>query len=187
MSDHITMQLVDVNRTLEQLRAVDRKVRKKSLRKATTAATKVIHKEARRLAPRANGFFRMSLRTIVRMQKDGNVVGRVGQEKNKQFKRKRYKGSNVNKKGYAARIWWLEGGTRRHAINPTGKVLAWTSGKRKGSKGQARFARKVMHPGMRGLQVLQKAMRAGGPAAANAFNDTIASELAKIPAPGDQS
>lgn len=184
MSDQVKFDL-DVSATLSQLRAVDRKVRKKTLRKATTAATKVVHKESRRLAPRSNGFFRMSLIVVVRMQKDQTVVGRVGQAKNKQFKRKRYKGSNVNRKGYAARVWWLERGTRRHAITPGGKVLAWTSGKRKGSKGQARFARKVNHPGMQGKHVLEESARASKTAAANAFNSTVATELARLPLPGE--
>lgn len=184
MADHISMVIADVNRTLEQLRSVDRKVRKKTLRKATTAATKFLQKEARRIAPRANGFFRMSLRTVVRMQKDGTVLGRVGQEKDKRFNRKRFKGSNVNRRGYAARIWWLESGTKRHAIKPSGKVLAWTTGQRKGSKGKARFARKVEHPGSRAQHVLEQSARLGKSAAADAFNSTVATELAKVPAPG---
>lgn len=186
MSDHIRIQL-DVSKTTGQLAAVDRKVKKKTLRKATTSATKVIHKQARVLAPRVNGFFRMSLRVVVRMQKDGTVVGRVGQEKNKRFTRKKYKGSNLNQRGYAARVWWLEGGTKRHTITPSGKALAWSTGRRKGSKGQTRFAGRVNHPGARAQRILASAGRSSGSAAAEAFNSTVATELAQLPAPGDQS
>ncbi len=181
--DQVNIEL-DVAPTVSQLDAVDRKVRKRVLRRAVTAATKVVHKEARRVAPRSNGFFRMSLRTLVRMQKNGTVVGRVGQEKNKRFNRKRFKGSNVNRRGYAARVWWIESGTKRHAILPSGRVLAWLTGKRKGRKGQTVFARKVMHPGTRGQAVLEKAAGASTTTAATAFNDAAATELAKVPAPG---
>lgn len=179
MADYIKID-IDVTKTTTQLRNVDRKVRKKSLRKGVTAATKVLQKEARRLAPRANGFLRMSLRTVVRMQKDGSVVGRVGQEKNKRFNRKRYKGSNVNRRGYAARIWWIESGTRSHRIEPSGKVLAWRAGGRKGTKGKAVFSRFARHPGSRARHVLERSARAGKLAAADAFNQAVSLEMQNI-------
>ena len=185
--DQIKFEL-DVSKTTGQLQALERRVKKRIVRRATTAATKAVHKEARRIAPRANGFFRMSLRTVVRMQKDGSVLGRIGQQKNKQFKRKRYKGSNLNRQGYAARIWWIERGAKRHAITPnSGKYLVWTTGQRKGTKGQARFALKVDHPGMKGKRVLETAGRTSRTTAAAAFADVVTKDLAAIPNPGDQT
>lgn len=170
-----------------QLRGLDRKVRKKVLRKATSAAAKELHKEARRLAPRQNGLLRMSLKVQIKSGKTA-VWGKIGQEKNRQFKRKRLRGSNINRRGYAAPIWWIESGTKAHRIEaPTGKRgLAWSTGKRKGSKGTLIVRRSVKHPGMRGQQVLERAGRHGAPAAGSIWRAIVTEELAKTPSPAGE-
>lgn len=170
-----------IDQAIGQLRAVERKVQKKVLRKATRAAGKPVHEEARRLAPRVNGFFRMTLKLVVKSGKQA-VYARIGQEKNRQFKRKRFKGSNINRRGYAAPIWWIERGTKRHAI-VADKTLAWSSGRRKGSKGKMNFAKKVNHPGMRAKNLLERAGRAASGRAATAFNNVVRDEMTKLPAP----
>ncbi len=173
-----------VDAVLGQLRALDRKVRKKVIRKATSAAAKLIHKEARRLSPRNNGFLRMSLIVVIRSGKSV-IFARIGQEKNKKFKRKRFKGSNINRRGYAVPLHWIEDGTKSHRIAASGKALSWTAGKRKGSKGRAVFAKSVRHPGTRPGKLLERSGRLASPAAGRAFLDIARDEMAKIPRPGE--
>ncbi len=161
-----------------QLKALDRKVRKKILKRATTAATKELHKEARRLAPRKTGMFRMSLKVQVKTGKSA-VFGKVGQEKKRKFNRKKPRGSNINRRGYAAPIHFIEMGTKQHEIKGKDKPLAWSTGKRKGKKGTMIIRRSVKHPGTKGQQVLERAGRLGGPVAAQVWRSIIVEELAK--------
>ena len=180
----VRMKVVGAETVLAQLHALDRKLKKKILRKATTAAAKELHKESRRLAPRNNGFLRMSLKVVVRMGRKV-VFAKIGQEKNKQFKRKRFRGSGINRRGYAAPIWWIERGTVRHAMAATGRAMAWATGKRKGSKGKMIFAKRVQHPGTRAQRLLERSRNMGGPAAGRAFVAVCRNELAIAPRPGE--
>lgn len=185
-NDRTRIEVEGMATVLGQLRALDRKVKRKIMRKATNAGAKELHKEARRLAPRTNGFLRMSLKVVIKAGKNA-VFAKIGQEKNKQFNRKRFKGSGLNKRGYAAPIWWIERGTKRHAILASKRALAWTAGKRKGSKGKPIFAKSIKHPGSRAQRLLERAGRMGGPAAARIWMSTVSAEMAKIPRPGDAS
>lgn len=184
MSDRVKIEVEGLPLVLGQLQAVDRKVRRRILRKATTAAAKEVHAEARRLAPKANGFLRTSLKVNVKAGKKA-VFAKIGQEKNRQFKRKRFKGSNINRRGYAAPIWFIERGTTGHTITPAGKALAWSAGKRKGSKGTMIFARSVRHPGARAQHLLERAGRIAGLRAARIWFHVAATELAVVPRPGE--
>ena len=180
-SDRVKIEVEGLPLVLGQLRAVDRKVKRKILRKATTAAAKELHAEARRLSPRVNGFLRQSLKVVVRSGKSA-VFAKIGQEKNRKFKRKRFKGSNINRRGYAAPIWWIERGTKAHEIRPiSGKAVAWSAGKRKGSKGKMIFARSVRNPGMKAGRLLERASRIAGLRASRVWFRVAAEELAKVP------
>lgn len=163
-----------------QLRELERRVRTRTIKNATRASAKILLAEARRLAPRRNGLFRRSIVLTVR-SRGARVVARIGQKKDYRSKRKNLRGSNINRRGYAAPIWFIEQGTASHTIRPSkkGGVLAITTGK--GKKAQVRFTRVVHHPGIKAQHVLDRARRAGQRAAAQAWYAEIRKELTDLP------
>lgn len=163
---------------LQSLDNVEKKVRKKLVRKGTVAAAKIVQKEVKRLAPRTNGFLQRSIK-VVTSAKQGIVTSRIGQEKGRKFKRKKIGGSAMNKKGYAAPIYWIERGTKAHPIVPdNGKVLAITGKASKGKKAGITFTRKARHPGSKAQKILERAEHTKKAACKAAFAEEITKGLA---------
>lgn len=183
--------VLNQKRIFDQLDQLDKKVQRKVVRKATNAAGKVVLKEAQREAGslRVTGFLRRSLKSVTRSRKGWTTV-RVGQRKQNQFKARsvsRVKGKNlsqIQRKGNAVPIWWLERGTKPHQIRAwvrasdgTTKPLAFQVGRRTATKSGLAFAQRVDHPGTRAVRILGKTARRSRSAAAQAYASTAAREM----------
>ncbi len=165
-----------IDTVLAELATFSAKIQTRHLRPAVNAAARIILAEVKRQAPRGNGFFRRSLIVVVK-QRGGFVKAQVGQATQpKTYKRKRISGSQINRKGYAAPIHFIEAGTKPHLIQSVrapGKRSALAFGKGK----QRTFRTAVSHPGTKANNVLERAARTAAPAAGAAFRDKLASRL----------
>jgi hypothetical protein len=186
------VEATNAPQVLAELRAVDRKVRNRTVRRATVAAGKEVLTEVKRQADsiRVTGFTRRSLKSLSK-SKSGSTTVRVGQEKQKQFKARkttRAKGKNlsqIQRAGKPVPIHWIERGTSPHTFSAAGKgnkrtysdgsnVLVFRVGRR------LVYARTVRHPGNRGLRILERSGRAASSKAAAAFISTAKEDLRNV-------
>lgn len=173
---------------LSSLDSLDKKVRRRTIRKATVAGGKEVLKTAKAEAQtfRVTGFFARSLKQITSSRK-GTVTTRIGQAKQRRFKARkstRARGknlSNIQRAGNPVPIHWVERGTRPHTITAkNGGVLAWRTGRKTKKRSGLSFARKVKSPGMRGRGLIAKTVARSRRRAARRFYDTIKKDLNSV-------
>jgi hypothetical protein len=170
---------------INHLQSVDRKIRNRTVRRATNASGKVVLAETKRQADgiRVTGFTRRSLKSISK-SKSGSTTVYIGQEKRKTFKARkttRVKGKNlsqIQRAGKPVPIHWIERGTKAHTITaPAGKRLVFQiANKKRGNNGLA-FAKSVKIPATRGKLILDRSARVSKPKAANAFLSVVKEDL----------
>jgi hypothetical protein len=179
---------------LSQLAATDRKVRNRTVRRATNASGKVVLAQVRQLAEarKITGYTKRSLKSVSK-SKSGETTVRVGQEKQRQFKLKkstRIRNKNlsqIQRAGKPVPIHWLERGTKPHTITAAGKgnsktysagsnVLAFRVGGRKGVV----FARTVKNPGMQAGRILERSVKISQGKAAVAFLNVVKEDLRNV-------
>lgn len=174
---------------LAQLQAIDRKVQRRTVRRATTAAGKVALNESRRQATttQVTGFFRRSLTTKSKSKK-GRTTVYVGQAKQKSFKARkstRVKNKNlsqIQRGGKPVPIHWIERGTKPHIIRARGggRLVFQTGRRTRGNRALA-FAKQVRNPGMKGRDLLLRTAKIVRTPARNAFLTVVQQDLAQLP------
>lgn len=171
---------------INHLQSVDRKLRNRTVRRATNASGKVVLAETKRQADgvRVTGFTRRSLKSISK-SRSGSTTVYIGQEKRKTFKARkttrRVKGKNlsqIQRAGKPVPIHWIERGTKAHTITaPAGKRLVFQiATKKRGNNGLA-FAKSVKIPATRGKLILDRSARVSRSKAANAFISVVKEDL----------
>lgn len=170
-----SMQITGDDIAMQQLRALDRKVQNRVVRKATAAAGKEVLTEVKRTVAvfKVTGYTARSMKSTISARK-GRVLVKIGQAKQKKFKlrtKRRSKGrnlSNIQRAGRPVPIHWLERGTKPHFITaPKGKRLYFQIKNRTRSSSGIISKRSVFSPGMRAKSLLRgSARRARGRAAA---------------------
>lgn len=177
---------------IKQLAEVDRKVRNRTVKRATVAAGKETLARAKIVASQAKvtGFFGRSLKQINKT-KAGRTTARIGQEKQKSFKARkstRVKGKNlsqIQRAGKAVPIHWLERGTKPHTITAAGRgntrtyssgsnVLAFRIGRK------VIYSRSVRNPGSGAQRILERTARGSRRKAAAAFAAVVKSDLSTV-------
>lgn len=178
-------QVLNSAAVMSQLLTVDKKVQNKTVRKATTAAGKVVLKESQRTARsfKQTGYTARSLRSVTSSRK-GTTTVRVGQSKQKRFKARkspRLKGRNLSelqRAGKPVPIHWIELGTKAHVVRAQpGKRLVFIVGRRSKYKSGLAFATQVRIPRTAPRSILRTSAVRSKAAAAAAFESVVEAEL----------
>lgn len=161
---------VEFARALDMIANAEKKTSRKALRAGVRASAKVYLDAVKRMMPRGEtGLLRRSI-----AMRSGGSRAAVGQRKRRYKERK--KGSQINRKGYAAPIHFIERPTKSHRIKAL-RILhkAMKIGRGKGAKIRAA----VNHPGTKAALVLPRARRASQSAAKSAFTIAVYREFQK--------
>lgn len=171
----------DVRAATRKLEGFSNRVRKKTLRTAAREGSREFRDQARRLAPRQNGYLKRSLTNKIKTYPTA-VVGMVGQDIRKLKKgatkaRKRAKLGGISGRGETVPSHLVERPTKPHRI---AGPLVWTNRGRRKAGRQVQFAAVVRHPGTRGNPFLSRAEFRGRRKAQARFRARLVAEVGKL-------
>ena len=78
MADLVTVKLEGLAPLVQKLKQLDRKIARRTVRKALTAGSNMVLRAAKQLVPRDTGMLRLALGVSVKLKKDGLAIARVG-------------------------------------------------------------------------------------------------------------
>ena len=176
------VQVEGVDSVIRKLRAFDKKVGKKIIRKATRAGGAVELKAVKRIMPKVNrGLQKSMVQKIKTYPASSTVVAIIGQDMGKvkgrgTNKRKRFKGGGISGRGDTVPSHLLENPTKPHAITRRGdQINRWFTS----SGPQFAWGSGINHPGTQGGNYIRRAEQSARAATKRAVETKLIIELAR--------